>query len=120
MFIFRRIEIGSRFDLILEDFQLPQMTTKRPYVGLPRNRGQMVLHVKSYGFGGMDDMGLGKILQTISFFLTSVAKRTKILILAPSSLIYNWKTRIFKFVPQMEVAVYGLSTEMNSSQPIRR
>ena len=36
-------------------------------------------------------------------------KETKILILAPSSLIYNWKQEFSKFAPQMEVAVvYGL------------
>ena len=67
--------------------------------------------LKNNGFAGIlaDEMGLGKTLQTISF-LTSVAKKeTKILILAPSSLIYNWKQEFSKFAPQMEVeVVYGL------------
>lgn len=94
-----------------EDYQLPQMTiqaTLRDYQETGVKWFSMLNH---YGFGGIlaDDMGLGKTLQTISF-LTSVAKKeTKILILAPSSLIYNWKQEFSKFVPKMEVAVvYGL------------
>ena len=77
----------------------------------PDADGTLTAEFLNYGFGGIlaDDMGLGKTLQTISF-LTSVAKKeTKILILAPSSLIYNWKQEFSKFAPQMEVAVvYGL------------
>lgn len=94
-----------------EDYQLPQMTiqaTLRDYQETGVKWFSMLNH---YGFGGIlaDDMGLGKTLQTISF-LTSVAKKeTKILILAPSSLIYNWKQEFSKFAPKMEVAVvYGL------------
>ena len=46
-----------------------------------------------YGFGGIlaDDMGLGKTLQTIAFLSSVASPDKKILILAPSSLIYNWK-----------------------------
>ena len=52
---------------------------------------------------------LGKTLQTISPSWPVSQKETKILILAPSSLIYNWKQEFSKFAPQMEVAVvYGL------------
>lgn len=65
----------------------------------------------SYGFGGVlaDDMGLGKTLQTISFLLDKAKKGAKVLILAPSSLIYNWRDEFKKFAPEVEVAViYGL------------
>ena len=64
-----------------------------------------------YGFGGIlaDDMGLGKTLQTIAFLSSVVTADSKILILAPSSLIYNWKEEFEKFAPQMKVEViYGL------------
>ena len=60
-----------------------------------------------YGFGGIlaDDMGLGKTLQTIAFLSSVVTSDSKILILAPSSLIYNWKEEFEKFAPQMKVEV---------------
>ena len=64
-----------------------------------------------YGFGGIlaDDMGLGKTLQTIAFLSSQLKKETNVLILAPSSLIYNWLDEFAKFAPEMDVAViYGL------------
>lgn len=94
-----------------EDYPLPQMAitaTLRDYQETGIKWFSMLNH---YGFGGIlaDDMGLGKTLQTISFLTSIVQKDTKILILAPSSLIYNWKQEFSKFAPQLEVAVvYGL------------
>ena len=76
-----------------------------------------------YGFGGIlaDDMGLGKTLQTIAFLSSVATADSKILILAPSSLIYNWKEEFEKFAPQMEVEViYGLKAsrdEIIASNP---
>ena len=76
-----------------------------------------------YGFGGIlaDDMGLGKTLQTIAFLSSVASPDKKILILAPSSLIYNWKEEFEKFAPQMEVEViYGLKAnrdEVIASNP---
>lgn len=76
-----------------------------------------------YGFGGIlaDDMGLGKTLQTIAFLSSVATADSKILILAPSSLIYNWKEEFEKFAPQMKVAViYGLKAsrdEVIASNP---
>lgn len=94
-----------------EDYPLPQMAitaTLRDYQETGIKWFSMLNH---YGFGGIlaDDMGLGKTLQTISFLTSIVQEETKILILAPSSLIYNWKQEFSKFAPQLEVAVvYGL------------
>lgn len=64
-----------------------------------------------YGFGGIlaDDMGLGKTLQTIAFLVSHLKEKTRILILSPSSLIYNWKDEFTRFAPEIDVAVsYGL------------
>ena len=69
---------------------------------------QMLHH---YGFGGIlaDDMGLGKTLQTIAFLTSQVTKESRVLILAPSGLIYNWADEFEKFAPQLDVAVvHGL------------
>ena len=64
-----------------------------------------------YGFGGIlaDDMGLGKTLQTIAFLTSQVTEDSRVLILAPSGLIYNWADEFRKFAPQLDVAVvHGL------------
>lgn len=55
------------------------------------------------GFGGIlgDEMGLGKTLQTITLLLSKPESKT--LIVAPTSLIYNWKKEFEKFAPSMKV-----------------
>ncbi len=57
------------------------------------------------GFGGVlaDEMGLGKTVQTIAFLLSE--KNKKSLIVAPTSLIYNWKNEFKKFAPSMKICI---------------
>lgn len=64
------------------------------------------------GFGGIlaDEMGLGKTLQTITFILSN--KGSKSLIVAPTSLIYNWMGEFQNFAPTAKVAaVNGIKEE---------
>jgi len=62
----------------------------------------------SFGLGGIlaDDMGLGKTLQVLSFILSEkpTAKGPAIVI-APTSLIYNWQEEAKKFTPNLRVLV---------------
>jgi hypothetical protein len=62
------------------------------------------------GWGGClaDDMGLGKTLQTLSFLRHVVALRPAEthLVVCPTSLIYNWRAEIEKFVPDLRVHLY--------------
>ena len=53
-----------------------------------------------------DDMGLGKTLQAI-VAISQIRKGTKapILIVCPTSLVYNWKEEFTKFNPKLKVAV---------------
>ncbi|WP_342773882.1 DEAD/DEAH box helicase [Pseudalkalibacillus caeni] len=63
-----------------------------------------------YNLGGIlaDDMGLGKTLQSIAYIL-SEKQETKdhrpTLVVAPASLIYNWKNEFEKFAPVLDVQV---------------
>lgn len=63
------------------------------------------------GFGGIlgDEMGLGKTLQTIAFILSN--KSSKTLIVAPTSLVYNWTSEFEKFAPSVRVAAVNGSKE---------
>lgn len=57
------------------------------------------------GFGGIlaDEMGLGKTLQTITLILSR--EHTRSLIVAPTSLIYNWYSEFNKFAPSLKVLI---------------
>ncbi len=56
----------------------------------------------AYKFGGIlaDEMGLGKTLQAITFVMSEYEKSQRpTLIVAPTSLLYNWQSEIEKFAP---------------------
>ncbi len=56
-----------------------------------------------------DDMGLGKTLQTLSFLdgLYEQKNMGQVLIVVPSSLIFNWQSEIQKFTPNLPTYVFG-------------
>lgn len=57
------------------------------------------------GFGGVlaDDMGLGKTLQIIAFLLSQ--KKSKSIVVVPTSVIYNWMDEFEKFAPSIRVGL---------------
>ncbi|MEG1481116.1 DEAD/DEAH box helicase [Clostridium sp.] len=61
--------------------------------------------LSTLGFGGIlgDEMGLGKTLQAISFILSNRGKKT--IIIAPTSLIYNWRDEFSKFAPNLKIGI---------------
>ncbi|MGL4688397.1 MAG: SNF2-related protein, partial [Fusobacteriaceae bacterium] len=67
---------------------------------------QWLEKINRLGIGGIlaDDMGLGKTLQTIVYL--DINKDKTLLpniIIAPKSLVYNWKSEFQKFAPHLEV-----------------
>lgn len=60
-----------------------------------------------YGFHGLlaDDMGLGKTVQVLAF-LSLLKLEHPVLIVLPTSLIFNWKHEIENFLPQASIYVY--------------
>lgn len=62
-----------------------------------------------YGMGGIlaDDMGLGKTLQVLTFLLSEKNEGNKLpnLIVAPTSLVYNWASEVEKFTPELRTLV---------------
>ncbi|RSI28852.1 DEAD/DEAH box helicase [Streptococcus sanguinis] len=94
-----------------EEFPLPELQVKADLRDYQETGVKWLSMLDKYGFGGIlaDDMGLGKTLQTISFLSSRIDDSKKVLILAPSSLIYNWSDEFAKFAPHLDVAVvYGL------------
>lgn len=66
--------------------------------------------LSNLGFGGIlsDEMGLGKTIQIISFLLEEKnlqENNKKSLIVAPTSLLYNWKAEFEKFAPDIKVGI---------------
>lgn len=56
-----------------------------------------------------DDMGLGKTLQTLSFLedLRDKNDLGQVLIVVPSSLIFNWQSEVEKFTPKLPLTVFS-------------
>lgn len=91
-----------------EQYELPQgiEASLRPY---QQSGFNWLKTLSKYGFGGIlaDDMGLGKTIQTLSYIQSEIEakKASKVLIVAPTSLVYNWMNEISKFFPSMKALI---------------
>lgn len=87
-------------------------------VEIPKNLENTLRSYQKYGFkwlktleylglGGIlgDEMGLGKTLQAIAFILSN--RESKTLVVAPTSLIFNWVDEFQKFAPELKVAAFS-------------
>jgi superfamily II DNA or RNA helicase len=78
--------------------------TLRPY----QRAGTRWMHLlSSLGLGAClaDDMGLGKTIQVLSLLLVEKSAGQPSLLVAPASLLGNWKAEIEKFAPSLNAAI---------------
>ncbi len=110
-----RIERNSSFKKMVQDIQEPEdMEYKIPEGIKGRLRDYQKTGFKwlkvlaHYGLGGIlaDDMGLGKTLQVLTFLLSEKGENKRAsLVIAPTSLVYNWQEEVQKFAPELKVTV---------------
>lgn len=99
-------------------YELPQSLTHvlRDY----QKAGFQWLKVLSEsGLGGIlaDDMGLGKTLQVLALILSEKeTSNAPALVIAPTSLVYNWVLEAEKFAPELKVA--AISGTQAQRQPL--
>ncbi len=101
-----RIQLSPKEKKILRDYQ---------EIGV-----KWLYNIYKCGFGGIlaDEMGLGKSIQLI-YFLKQVLKEkrdAKILIVAPTALIYNWKNEFDKFGREMKYKVFAESRVLRKKE----
>ncbi|WP_428910017.1 SNF2 helicase associated domain-containing protein [Niallia sp. Krafla_26] len=112
-----RIKYGKAFRRLLNrmknpeelDFEVPT-TLKAELRDYQFVGYQWLKTLHTYKLGGIlaDEMGLGKTLQSIAFILSYFCENEKgkpALIVAPASLVYNWKNEFQKFAPTLSVEV---------------
>ena len=111
------IEGDESFDDFIENIKntKPQIPPEIDSVlrGYQREGVRWLAQLAAYGFGGIlaDDMGLGKTLQVIAFGM-SVKRDKPVLVVAPSSLTYNWQNEITKFAPMAKsIIIEGVKAE---------
>lgn len=109
-----QVDLRARRATLSRDAELPQVpappelrATLRPYQQEGLNWLQ---NLRAHGAGGIlaDDMGLGKTLQTIAHIVTEKAAGRlphPVLVVAPTSLVGNWKRELDRFAPNLEVLV---------------
>lgn len=64
-----------------------------------------------WGFSALlaDEMGLGKTVQVLAF-LSRIGTNLPVLIVAPTSLLFNWQSEIKRFLPQRKCEIISYTT----------
>lgn len=98
-----------------DSVRLPDGLTLRPY----QQRGFQWMHtLDQLHMGGVlaDDMGLGKTVQVIALLLATRESGQTSLVVAPTTLTYNWLSELARFAPDLSVMVLAGSAAQRQSQ----
>jgi superfamily II DNA or RNA helicase len=76
------------------------------------------LYEHKFGACLADDMGLGKTLQAIMLLQTLKTKISKVLIICPVSILYNWRNELEKFSDLTYSIYYGDEREFKSDAQV--
>ena len=78
--------------------------------------------LKSFGLGGLlcDQMGLGKTHQAMALLAAALAENSeaRILVVAPTSVIYHWKDKLTCFCPNISAGIYH-GSDRNAQSALR-
>lgn len=87
------VEISPQLNGVLRDYQAEGVRWLKTLAEL--------------SFGGIlaDDMGLGKTLQVLAFLSGESKEKLPSLVVAPTSVLYNWKQEAAKFLPELKILV---------------
>ena len=100
----------KQFDEQVYELPMTLKATLRPY----QETGFRWLKMLSdYGLGGVlaDDMGLGKTVQVIALLCSNIKKKYPSIIVAPSSLVYNWASEFERFSPHLNILIVSGTAE---------
>ncbi|HLR51216.1 MAG TPA: DEAD/DEAH box helicase [Candidatus Sphingobacterium stercoripullorum] len=122
-------ELHEKIDRLQGFTGLTQREVSANFNGVLRNYQQAgynwLLFLKEYGFGGClaDDMGLGKTIQTLSLIQHEMDQKKSgeknfgpILLIAPTSLIFNWKEEALKFTTDLSIVLHTGSNRSKNEQ----
>ncbi|RJR06535.1 DEAD/DEAH box helicase [Candidatus Parcubacteria bacterium] len=108
------VEIESRLGCLMKSVSNPEdfeIELNEPLKGILRSYQlvgvKWLKSMASYSFGGIlaDDMGLGKTLQVLAFIASEKKRDLPCMVVAPTSIVYNWKMEAEKFTPELRVLV---------------
>lgn len=119
---------SQAFRELVESIKHPEIANETPPEKLQADLREYQLQgfqwmraLAKHGFGGVlaDEMGLGKTLQGLAFILAGRKEKPDAhpyLVVAPSSLIYNWEKEAEKFAPSLNVRVISGSKAQRRAQ----
>ncbi|MFD0960496.1 DEAD/DEAH box helicase [Paenibacillus chungangensis] len=113
-----QLKLGKSLRMLLDNIRHPDnmdFPVPEPLQPLLRDYQtfgyQWMRTLAHYRFGGIlgDDMGLGKTIQSIAFLLAMLPdireRGMPALIVAPASLMYNWRNELTRFAPDIRAVI---------------
>lgn len=141
--VVKRGSIGALLPLLEEEKVLWEENIRKAIEGLkqgaslelslpdPRFRAELLPYQQKgvdwlafhhrWGFSALlaDEMGLGKTVQVLAFF-SRLDKNSPLLIVAPSSLLYHWRSEIERFIPGASVYIHSGPQRVRTPDELRR